>query len=371
MLAKKKLPWPDMSERPKLLLLDDDPQVIELYQELLSRLASQPEIYTAASGIRALSILESGPFTLLLSDLKMAKMDGLQVLTIVRRKFPQLRTAAMTGAQDEHLRARAYAIGVDLFLEKPATSQEITFFLDCIESLLTREETAGFRGVQSKSLVDIVQLECLSQSSSTLRITHGVGDGKIWIHQGEVIDAATGDLTGEAAFQKMLSWKHGSFESLPPDLTRPRTILASYQGLLLETAQALDEARARKAARPDEAELPSESVKSDFPLADLAQIKGVEFIVAAPSNEKQKCKVWGAENPEQIANWSRQTLQRFRWLGETLQAGSLNHIQAQGAQRRLGLVMHDNTEWCVGFHCSLSSDLVRQNLKSIVAKWAS
>ena len=32
---------------------------------------------------------------------------------------------------------------------------------------------SGFRGVQSKSLVDIIQLECMSQSSSVLRITNG------------------------------------------------------------------------------------------------------------------------------------------------------------------------------------------------------
>ncbi|MEW6161374.1 MAG: response regulator, partial [Verrucomicrobiota bacterium] len=158
-----------MPSRHKLLLLDDDQDVVELYREILSQLPSQPEIHTATSGARAISLLESEPFTLLLSDLKMPKMDGLQVLTIVRRKFPHLRTAVMTSGVDEQFRARAYALGVDLFLEKPNTSKEISFFLDCIESLLGREQAGGFRGVQSKSLVDIIQLECLSGSSSVLR----------------------------------------------------------------------------------------------------------------------------------------------------------------------------------------------------------
>src|SRR5947209_18936204 len=103
----------------------------------------------------------------------MPKMDGLQVLTIVRRKFPQLRTAVMTSVVDAQFRTRAYAMGIDLFLEKPNTSQEISFFLDCIVSLIGREmDAGGFRGMQSKILVEIIQLECLSQMSSVLKITH-------------------------------------------------------------------------------------------------------------------------------------------------------------------------------------------------------
>src|SRR5205807_10437436 len=143
-----------MSVRHKVLLLDDDQDLLELYREMLARLPSQPEIHTATSGARAISLLESEPFSLLISDLNMPKMDGLQVLTIVRRKFPQLRTAVMTSVVDAQFRTRAYAMGIDLFLEKPNTSQEISFFLDCIESLLGREmDAGGLRGMQSQSLV--------------------------------------------------------------------------------------------------------------------------------------------------------------------------------------------------------------------------
>ena len=190
-----------MPVRHKLLILDDDQDVLELYREMLAHLPSQPDVHTATSGARAIALLESEPFTLLLSDLKMPKMDGLQVLAIVRRKFPQLRTAVMTSVADEQFRARAYAMGVDLFVEKPSTGKEIIFFLDYIESLLGREVAGGFRGAKQEP-VDIIQLECLSQSSSVLKITNGLLEGKIWIQNGEAIDAAVEDLAGEAAFQK-------------------------------------------------------------------------------------------------------------------------------------------------------------------------
>jgi CheY-like chemotaxis protein len=347
----------------KLLLLDDDQEIVEVYRDLLARLPSQPEVFIATSGARALSFLESENFTVLLSDLKMPKMDGLQVLTIVRRKFPHLRTAIMTAVTDEQFRARAYAIGVDLFLEKPSTSKETAFFLDCIESLLGREETGGFRGIQSKSLVDLLQLECLSQSSSTLKITNHLLEGKIWIQKGEITDAATSSLSGETAFRQILSWKTGNFEILPPDKARPRTIFASYQGLLLETAQAFDEAKADEQPSLDDGNASS-------PSAGLAQFKGVEFVVITSSKEKEKYKVWGVENPERMAEWVRQSMDQFRSLGENLEAGQLNQIQALGPQRQLALVSQGEKEICLSSLRSSSPELVLHNLKTILSTWA-
>src|SRR5881392_336722 len=225
-----------MDESHNILLLDDDPDLLDMYREILSQLPSRPEIFTATSGIRAMAMLEAEPFRLLICDLKMPKMDGLQVLSIVRRKYPELRTVALTSVPDEQFRSRAYALGVDLFWHKPTSEQEIKMFLECLESLLGRETESGFRGVQSKSLVDIIQLECISQSSSVLRITNGSLTGKIWIQDGELIDAEAGELTGEPAFHKILSWRTGMFETLAPDASRPRTISKSYNALLLETA---------------------------------------------------------------------------------------------------------------------------------------
>ena len=159
--------------RHKLLLVDDDAALLELYRGLFAQLPSQAGNLYRRSGARAMAMLEAQPFRLLICDLKMPKVDGLQVLSIVRRKYPELRTVALTSVLDEQFRSRAYALGVDLFWHKPATEQETGMFLECLESLLGQEADCGFRGVQSKSLVDIVQLECISQSSSVLRITNG------------------------------------------------------------------------------------------------------------------------------------------------------------------------------------------------------
>jgi len=315
-----------MGTRHKVLLLDDDVDLLDMYRQLLTQLPSQPEIYTATSGPRAMAMLEAEPFRLLICDLKMPKMDGLQVLSIVRRKHPELRTVALTSVADEQFRSRAYALGVDLFWYKPATEQEIKMFLECLESLLGRESDDGFRGVQSKSLVDIIQLECISQSSSTLRITNGGHTGKIWIQDGEVIDAEAADLLGEPAFHKILSWRAGGFESLPAEPSRERTILKSYNGLLLETAQAIDEKRAVNG------DTTAPAIASTVP--QLSQIEGIEFVLAMKPGQEETPMARGLENPQRMAEWSRQTFERFRGLSDRIHAGPLEQFEKKKKEKQ-------------------------------------
>lgn len=359
----------DTEPRHKILLLDDDPDLLEMYRDILSRIPSRPEVLTATSGPRAVAMLEAEPFRLLISDLKMPKMDGLQVLSIVRRKFPELRTVVLTSVSDEQFRSRVYALGVDLFWHKPATDDEIKLFTNCIESLLDRESLSGFRGVQSKSLVDIIQLECISQSSSVLRITNGPLTGKIWIINGELFDAETDGGNGEEAFQKILSWKTGNFESLPAEPEHPRVIQKSYNAVLLESAQAIDELRGGEdAAATGQGTAPRAASPK---LAPLAQIEGVEFVLVAHPGEKARVESRGLENPDRAAAWARQSLERFRALGESLNAGPLEQIIGLGAQRNVALAQLDGTDFCLGWHFDTEAEQIRERMKKALALWVS
>jgi CheY-like chemotaxis protein len=351
-----------MTTRHKVLLVDDDPDLLEMYRGLLVQLPSCPEVKTATSGTRALGMLEDEPYRLLICDLRMPKMDGLQVLSIVRRKYPQLRTVAMTSVADEQFRSRVYSLGVDLFWHKPATEQEIRVFAECLESLLGQDTESGFRGVQSKSLVDIIQLECMSQSSSVLRITNGTINGKIWIQDGEVVDAETEDLRGETAFHKIFSWRAGTFETLPAEPSRPRTIFKSYNGLLLESAQVMDEAQNALQVQPP--------APGPSPLTRLSQVDGLEFVIVMKSGNGHEPLARGLEDPERIGNWARQNLERFRKLGDSLQAGPMAAVEGHGPQRQVVLTRHDDTEFCVGWTNTVAPEQIRELMKKVFALWA-
>jgi len=222
---------------PRILILDDDQEFLDTYSRILARLPSRPEVRSATCATRALALLEAEHFTLLITDLRMPKIDGFQVLLSARRRFPRLKTVAITGLGDQQYRARAYASGIDLYTEKPTTPNEIRLFSECVDALLAQgAHDGGFRGIQSKSLMDLIQIECLSQNSSVLHITRGSLEGRVWVQRGDVIDAELQDLRGEEAFRQIFAWKTGSFEILPGEPNRPRTIYHSYESLLLESA---------------------------------------------------------------------------------------------------------------------------------------
>jgi len=348
-----------MPSRQKILILDDEQDILEIYQEILARLPSQPETHTADTGMRAIALLESETFKLLLVDLRMPSMDGFQVLAIVRRRFPSVRCVVMTSSNDEQFRARAYAMGVDLYLEKPKTGSEIIAFVDCIESMLERDDRGGFRGVQSKTLVDIIQLECLTQSSIVLKVQSATGEGRIWIQKGEIIDAASGEQLGKDAFLVMLRWKSGSFEILPGEAQRPRTIFSSYENLLMETAQTLDE------TNQDLPEQPGEG------LAALSRHRGVQFAVSVDTGDPTKLDSWAAENPEELAAWIHHTVRASLALGERLEAGELRRIEGLGPQRHLAVIPGETQDLGVGFTRSADLAAIRDQLKRIESQWAS
>lgn len=350
----------------KILVLDDDPDFLELCQELLATLPSQPEVKSATSGNHAIAILDSDPQSLLMTDLKMPGMDGFQVLSIVKRRHPNLKTIVMTGEGDDAFRDRAYAIGIDLFIEKPKTPSEIKLFVDCVDSLLMREQLGGFRGVQSKSLSDIVQMESMSMASTTLKVTNGPLVGRIWLDSGDLVDAEVGDETGEEAFKRIMGWKSGTFENLPADPTRERAIFNSIQGLLLDSAQTQDELAA--------GEVPGsggEVAESGAGLAQLAKQGGADFIVTASLAEKRKFDYFASEDPELVANWARETMNRFSRMGELLKAGKLNHVAAMGPQRNAGLAANSEEVICIGMNPKMKAKDVIDATKKVVVQWDS
>lgn len=350
-----------MASEPKVLIVDDEPDLLDIYSRILRVLPSRPQIHTATTGARAMALLDSEDFSLLLTDLNMPKMDGFQVLAAVRRNYPGLRTAVITGMADPQYRARAYAIGVDLYLEKPQSRQEMKIFTDCIEGILDRVDGAGFRGVQSKNLVDLVQMESLSQSSSLLRVRQTGREGCIWIRDGEVIDAETGDQTGEQAFQEIMRWRSGSFEILPPAPERPCRIKTATQNLLLNFAQWSDESVA---------ETPAETGGEKLPeiFRAVTRMEGVQSILTRAGREKPLS--WGVEEVEQCAEWNEALWKLGQELGEKLSAGPLRIAVSATATQKMAAQLRGEHLLVLGLDPELSNREATGLLQRVGGDWA-
>lgn len=111
-----------MSKR--VLLVDDEPNVLN---GIKRRLESEFELVTAESGAQALAAIDGGPpFAVIVTDMRMPKMDGIQLIKAARVESPDTVFVMLTGNQDQATAIQALNDGkVFRFLTKPCQSSDL------------------------------------------------------------------------------------------------------------------------------------------------------------------------------------------------------------------------------------------------------
>lgn len=108
-----------MAER--ILLVDDEPHVLESIQR---QLRNRFEVSTALSGDEALNVLKNNdPFAVIVSDMRMPGMDGVQLLSRVKDIYPEMVRVMLTGNADQETAVEAVNAGqIFRFLNKPCST---------------------------------------------------------------------------------------------------------------------------------------------------------------------------------------------------------------------------------------------------------
>ena len=117
-----------------ILVVDDEPGIRDLLSMMLE--VAGHSVVTAEDGLQAPKVLASTPVDIVITDLLMPERDGLEFITEVRKKYPNLKIIAMSGgghiARDSYLRI-AKNFGAHLLLEKPFTQAGV---LAAVETVL-------------------------------------------------------------------------------------------------------------------------------------------------------------------------------------------------------------------------------------------
>lgn len=106
-----------MDNQIRVLVVDDEPKICYLIQELLS-----PEGYhvdVSFSGVEALQLIKKNKYQMLLTDLKMPGIDGLELIQRARDLNPEIRTIMVTGYATVDTAVQSLRHGVDDYIKKP------------------------------------------------------------------------------------------------------------------------------------------------------------------------------------------------------------------------------------------------------------
>ncbi len=120
----------------RLLLVDDEPDILESVQFLVEASFDGVEVRTAPSAKKALEILAQTPVEAVVTDYRMPGMDGADLVLEVRRRWPQVPVIMLTAYIDEQTKAaiEERCPGLEI-LPKPV---DIDSFLPRISRLLKR-----------------------------------------------------------------------------------------------------------------------------------------------------------------------------------------------------------------------------------------
>ncbi len=188
----------------RILIIDDDRMNLKLTQFLLEKAGYQ--VKTALSGKEGLQLLGTEPFDLLLLDIRMPDMDGIEVLRTIRNtpEIAALKVVFLTASNDRTDLTQAVQLGASRFVQKPCLPEEL---LKAVEEasregndevlLLIVDDDLLSQKVARRAFESIYRVRCVSSGEEALEFCRHTVPHLI------LMDLYMPRMDGLAAFQQI------------------------------------------------------------------------------------------------------------------------------------------------------------------------
>ncbi|MDJ0784400.1 MAG: response regulator [Desulfosarcinaceae bacterium] len=227
----------------KVLIVDSDTGMRQAFASLLKGHDGLLNIHTVESGKAALAFLENHEIHLVITRLHMTGMDGLELVTRLNHKYPQLRVILMTSNASPMVRARLQMLNGAVHMDE---ATDMGLLSERVFTELQISYGGQVRGISLSSFLQMIELEACS---CTLQVIGKDRKGRLHVREGELVGAAVEDLRGKAAALDILAWENVQINIDYSPWEAPREIEGPLMSLFLESRRIADE---RVSERPNQ-----------------------------------------------------------------------------------------------------------------------
>jgi len=308
----------------KVLIVDDDQEMLLSLKEGFEKYNATFSVLMAGDGLVATEKLKQETISLVITDLRMPRMDGFALLSEIMEQYPEIPVIIMTGystPEMERLAQKGSAVGYG------AMPFLIDDLAEQVLATLRKESEGGtLHSVSSGMFLQLIEME---QKTCTIRLLDKTSgkEGVLFFCDGELFDARTAGLKGEAAAYKIFSWDEVNLSIQNECRQKEQKVHRDINAILLEAMRLKDEA-----GEAEEPEVVEEEIEEIEELSEELEPETPDPLIRIQTKLKEEVgERCGLEDIYQDNSWDGFMAQTSR-MGAFFGAGKLKLIYLDRAE---------------------------------------
>ena len=127
-----------MKKSFRIMVIDDEPIVVKRLKPALEKSGYEVEVFVNAT--EALARIDDAEFDIVVTDVRMDEVDGIEILSHVNQKSPRTKVIIITGYATIEVAREALAKGAFDFIAKPFKPHELRIVIEKAAEVLSKQE---------------------------------------------------------------------------------------------------------------------------------------------------------------------------------------------------------------------------------------
>jgi CheY-like chemotaxis protein len=218
-----------------VLIVDDSAEIRKLLLKAFESYSHKFKTLAVKNGKEAAQIVSKKKIDLVVTDIQMPVMDGLELIEFIKVHRPETPIFVIDATLTPEVDEKISSSDSMKFFSKPLSPKILA--KDVFEEL-AKNAGGEMHGVSIPSFLQLMEME---KRSCTLTIREGKESGRLFLKKGIPVDAQTGDLSGEPAACEIISWDKATVQVRGESEHVKNVIETPLMALIIEATRLKDE----------------------------------------------------------------------------------------------------------------------------------